>query len=94
MFGRILQWLRIPGFVRPFKYRDETGDMELGVRTSPRYTVVSINGKELFFRRETGTFDGSGAMSLDDVTPVNYYTAERIRRLAGARADDARFHQP
>lgn len=66
LLGKILQWFRAPGFVRPFQYRDpDTGEV-IAVRTSPRYTILSLGGKEFFFLRESGKFDGVGAMSLDE----------------------------
>lgn len=66
MIGRLLQWLRVPGFIKPLEYMDpETGEVILRVRTSPRYTILTVAGKELYFFRETGKLDGIGAMSLD-----------------------------
>lgn len=80
MLGRLLHWLRVPGFVQPFEYRGESSGQMVSVRISPRYTILSIDGKEFFFRRETGAFDGTGAMSVDDAPALNYCRADRIRR--------------
>lgn len=50
----------IPGFVKPIEYADrKTGDY-ISVRVSPRFTVVSINNRDYYFRRFTGGFDGTG----------------------------------
>lgn len=83
LLGRILQWLGLPGFVKPFVYRNEAGSV-ISLRTSPRYTVLTIDGQEYFFIRETGKFDGIGAMQLDPET----------QPTAGCRADYTRESMP
>jgi hypothetical protein len=85
LLGRILQWLRLPGFIKPFVYRDESGSV-ISVRTSPRYTILAIDGKEYFFIRETGKFDGIGAMSVEDAQPISDCKAERTPEPVGAHA--------
>ena len=81
ILGRILQWLRVPGFVGTAEYRDpESGDLVLKIRTSPRYTIIEAAGREFYFLRESGKFDGTGAMSLDDPLPINGLLADRTRR--------------
>jgi hypothetical protein len=86
VLGRILEWLGLPGLVRPFLYRDESGGV-VSIRTSPRYTILSIDGKEYFFVRETGKFDGIGAMQLDPDAQPNtdcraVYTPESVHARA------------
>jgi len=80
LLGRVLQVFKAPGFVRPMEYSGEYTDQSLKIRTSPRYTILTINGLELFFLRESGRFDGIGAMSLNDDTGLNRCRAERIER--------------
>lgn len=64
MLGRIMQWVRMPGIVQPGKYRSTLHDQAMEVKTSPRYTILIVNGVEYFFLRESGRFDGTGAMSV------------------------------
>lgn len=91
MTGRLLHWLRFPGLVRAIEYRDpETGEVVLSVKTSPRYTTILVGGREFYFLRESGKFDGVGAMSLDDALPANRLLAEKIRRSRPAHAASAR----
>jgi hypothetical protein len=86
MLGRILQALKRPGLVRPMVYEDpETHEVVFVVKTSPRYTTIVTAGREYYFTRESGTFDGVGAMSLDDPLPLNGLLAEQIRRSKPAR---------
>lgn len=60
-----MQWGRLPGIVQPGRYRGVTHGRVLEVKTSPRYTILIVNGVEYFFLRESGRFDGIGAMSVD-----------------------------
>ena len=86
MLGRLVQWLRLPGLVRPVDYKDPVTGQRIKVRTSPRYTIISVDDSlELYFNRESGRFDGSGAMSLDDPVGLNRLQAARIQQSAAAR---------
>jgi hypothetical protein len=84
MIGQLMQWLGLPGLVSPFRYRDDAAGLDVSVRTSPRYTILTVNGTEFFFWRENGHFDGVGMMSLE-AEPISHCTAARIRRLADVR---------
>lgn len=85
MIGKLLQLVRAPGFVRPVEYTDPNTGQRVTVRTSPRYTVVTLDSLELYFDRESGRFDGAGMMSLGDPTGLNGLQADRIRRSAALR---------
>ncbi len=77
---RLLQLFRAPGFIRPFIHESvQTGEV-VSLRTSPRYTILSIPGREFYFDRVTGKLDGTGAMALGDETAINGLRADRIRR--------------
>ncbi len=81
MFGRLLALFRFPGFVQETEYTDpESGQVALKIRTSPRYTIIEVGAREFYFLRESGKFDGVGAMSVDDPLPMNGLVADRIRR--------------
>lgn len=58
--GRFLQFLRVPGLVQPMKFVDPGTGTRVAVVTSPYFTKVSINGREYYFDRLTGRFDGTG----------------------------------
>jgi hypothetical protein len=77
MIGWLIQKLRIPGLVKPFAYSSE--GLTVSVRTSPRYTILTVNGRDLYFIRETGKLDGSG-MASDDPVAINAFRAEHIAR--------------
>lgn len=56
--GRALRGL--PGFVREIELEDEATGQHLSVRVSPFFTRISMNGRDFYFDRFTGRFDGTG----------------------------------
>jgi hypothetical protein len=64
---RLREWLgaalnrrRVAGFVQPISYQDlVTGDL-IEIRVSALFTVLSVSGRDYYFRRLTGRFDGTG----------------------------------
>ncbi len=61
--GKILQWLRLPGVLQPMDFPDKfTGD-RIVIKTNERFTVVSVNNRDYYFRRVSGRFDGTGSQS-------------------------------
>jgi hypothetical protein len=59
-FGRMLNALGVPGFVREVQVYDRLTNSHVTVKTSGFFTVVSVNGTDYYFKRLTGEFDGSG----------------------------------
>lgn len=61
--GGLFQLLRLPALVRPFRYYDGEVGQVISIKTSPRYTILSVGNKDFFFIRETGKLDGIGERS-------------------------------
>ncbi len=59
--GRLLNALSVPGFVSEADYRSERLGTHVRVRCGDRFTVVSVNGIEVYFCRLSGRIDGVGA---------------------------------
>jgi len=59
-FGYVLNFLHIPGFVKHIKVYDRLTNTNIEIRLDGFFTVVSINGKDFYFHRLSGEFDGSG----------------------------------
>ena len=59
-FGRVLNRRRVAGFVQPLEYRDPVTGDSIEVRISPFFTRLSVNGRDYYFARLTGKFDGTG----------------------------------
>jgi len=58
--GAALNWLRIPGFIRPCVYEGSICKASISVRTSSLFTVIQVNGLDVYFSRLTGKIDGVG----------------------------------
>jgi hypothetical protein len=63
--GRLVDSLGIPGFVRPVLVHDQVTNTHLEIRPGILFTVVSIDGRDFYFRRLTGAFDGTGTASCE-----------------------------
>jgi len=51
---------RLPGFVQPIDYADKVTGDRFRVCVGKRYTIISVNHRDYWFRRSTGKFDGTG----------------------------------
>jgi hypothetical protein len=58
--GRFLNVLRFPGLVKPLEIHDTLTGTYIQVRVSGFFTVISIDGRDFYFKRLTGKYDGSG----------------------------------
>ena len=58
--GEVCTWVRLPGAIAPVAIHDHlTGDT-ITVTVWPWFTKLNINGREYYFDRITGRFDGTG----------------------------------
>jgi hypothetical protein len=64
--GRILNLAGVPGYVRAGNHQSEFGSVQ--VRVSPLYTVITVNGVDVFFYRLTGGIDGVGVSQTSNYT--------------------------
>jgi hypothetical protein len=61
ILGKIVEEMGLPPMVATI---DETiQGKHVSIRTSSRYTIVTVDGLELFFIRENGKYDGWGGMA-------------------------------
>lgn len=61
LLGRLANRVGLPGLVGEHEIDDAFAG-KVSIRTSPWFTVISINGRDLYFRRWSGKFDGTGSM--------------------------------
>ncbi|KKN61937.1 hypothetical protein LCGC14_0517060 [marine sediment metagenome] len=59
-FGRLLCLIKFPGFVEDIDINDSVTGQQLTVSSSPYFTRISVNGRDYYFDRLTGKFDGTG----------------------------------
>ena len=59
--GRLLGRLGVPGAIRPVEINDQVTGLTIKVTVSPRFTMIKIDGRDFYFERLTGRFDGTGS---------------------------------
>ena len=59
-WGRVANVAGLPGIVRECEYYSESLGVTVGVRMNPRFTVITVNGVDVYFYRLTGYIDGVG----------------------------------
>ncbi len=70
--GMVLNWFGVPGFIRPCEYKASMYGLVAGhlrctvsVRVTDFYTIVTVNGVDVYFYRLTGEIDGVGGAPQD-----------------------------
>lgn len=58
--GKIFNIAGIPGLIRECNYQAGITDVKVSVAIDDIYTVVSVNGLDIYFHRLTGSIDGVG----------------------------------
>jgi hypothetical protein len=59
--GGFLNVIGIPGLVQDTEYQSNTARCHVRVRRDQTYTVISVNGVDVYFHRLSGRIDGCGA---------------------------------
>ena len=68
--GWILNKLGLPGFVGDTEFRSRKLAAHVRVRRRRLFTIVSVNGLDVYFRRLTGRLDGVGMTATRGYTPA------------------------
>lgn len=63
--GKLFERFKMPALVTPFRFYDGDKGQVIEIKTSPFYTKLIVGDKEFFFNRESGKYDGFGAMEKD-----------------------------
>ena len=58
--GHLLNKLRVPAAIRPMEVIDEVTKQHVAVAVDDLFVRVSVNGRDYYFDRLTGRFDGTG----------------------------------
>jgi hypothetical protein len=58
--GKLLNAIGVPGVVQPGTYEAGIGQVSVRVTVGPLFTVMTVNGVDVYFDRFTGTVDGVG----------------------------------
>jgi hypothetical protein len=59
--GRILCRLGVPGAIANTDIKDAQSGQEISIAVGAHYVRLSIDGRDYYFDRITGRFDGTGA---------------------------------
>jgi hypothetical protein len=60
--GMLFNLAGVPGLVRDCDYRAGVTDATVKVRVRDLFTIIEVNGLEIYFHRLTGSIDGIGSM--------------------------------
>ncbi len=58
--GRVLNAIGVPGVVQPGTYEAGIGQASVRITVGPLFTVVTVNGVDVYLDRFTGAVDGVG----------------------------------
>jgi hypothetical protein len=59
--GRLLNKLGVPAAIQPMEITDEITKQHLAVAVDDLFVRVSVDGRDYYFDRLTGRFDGTGS---------------------------------
>lgn len=68
--GGIANGLGLPGFVRDASYHSQQAGVAVVVKRGRLYTVVCVNGVDVYFNRLSGNIDGVGTSGTADYMPA------------------------
>lgn len=57
----LLDFLHVPGLVHSVEIHDELTGQHITIQTRHLFTRISINGRDYYFSRLSGRFDGTGS---------------------------------
>ena len=58
--GGLLNRMGVPGAIQPFETHDALTGQHIKVTVSARFTKIQVDGRDYYFYRLTGGFDGTG----------------------------------
>jgi hypothetical protein len=70
LFGGLFKLAGVPGLVRDCRYESRTANAEITVKAGTLFTIISVNGLDIYFHRLTGSIDGVGTTSCRPVTAL------------------------
>ncbi len=59
--GKILGRVQAPGLIASTTINDSFSGQRLGIKVGPICTRISVNGRDYYFSRLSGKFDGTGS---------------------------------
>ena len=59
--GRLLNKMRVPAAIQPIEIVDKITNQHVAVAVDDLFVRVSVDGRDYYFDRMTGRFDGTGS---------------------------------
>ena len=85
--GKVLNAIGVPGVLQPGTYEAGIARASIRVHVGPLFTVVSVNGVDVYFHRITGAIDGVGFSTATGCTADGIPGLGRLaEQPAGAQA--------
>ena len=66
--GRLANLAGLPCVIQTGAYHAPSLDVSVKVRASSRFTIICVNGIDVYFSRLNGAFDGAGISQAGDCT--------------------------
>jgi len=60
-FVKLLNALRTPAIIQEFEYSDKLTNQKISIKNQSLHTVITIDGRDYYFNRLNGKFDGTGS---------------------------------
>ena len=67
--GKVYNLAGVPGIVRDCDYGATAHDVRVQVKAGEMFTIISVNGLDIYFHRLTGVIDGIGFGSTPNLQP-------------------------
>ncbi|MGO9769678.1 MAG: hypothetical protein ACLPSW_09025 [Roseiarcus sp.] len=59
--GSVLNWMRMPGAIRSAEITDKVSGQQISISVGQRFVRLAVDGRDYYFDRLTGRFDGTGS---------------------------------
>jgi len=82
--GKVLNAIGVPGVVVPGTYEAGIGEASVRITLGPLFTVVTVNGLDVYIHRFTGAIDGVGFSLATGCKPAGTPALERSAALPAA----------
>jgi hypothetical protein len=80
LVGKALTSLRIPGAIRDQKINDPVTHHLIDIRVGDLFTKISVDGRDYYFHRLTGKFDGADMPRRDRFSATDYRRSDDLYR--------------
>ena len=92
LVGKLYNLAGIPGLVRDCDYSAAVSNARIQVRVGDLFTVVSVNGLDIYFHRLTGSIDGVGISGAPSCTSASILESGQLPEPSSFAHHTSRKH--